>query len=224
MKKLMHYRILLGTLLAAGLQVALADVHIPVGGSISLNGGRMDNIGNLSIEGTLDGGSGGVSLAGNWTRTGTFVPGASTVSFFDGGRGQSTFAGDTRFHALSLVSSTGKTYVIDPANTLEIDATLTIRGLSGAPIQVSNSDPSRVAFVNLAADGTQDIEFVGVSNVHANIQPLAPTQTNQGGTGNDRGWFGSPLFDAIPVPGLSPLALLLLALLMFATTTRRALR
>jgi hypothetical protein len=214
----------LGLLLAAGLQLALADVLIPAGGSIALGGGRLDNVGNLSIAGTLDAGTGGISLAGDWTRTGTFVPGTSTVSFIDGGLGQSNLTGDTDFHALSLVSSTGKTYVIESSRTLRVAAGLTIRGLAGSPIQVASPDPSRVAFVNLAAAGTQDIEFVGVSNVHASGQPLAPTQSNQGGTGNARGWFGSLLMAPFPVPGLSPLALLVLGLLMIATAMRRARR
>lgn len=224
MTKSMRLRFVLAMLLMTGLQPALADVHIPTGASIALNGGRLDNVGNLSIAGTLDAGSGGISLAGDWTRTGAFVPGTSTVSFLDGGRGQSNLTGDTAFHALSLVSATGKTYLIEPASTLGVAAGLTIRGRAGSPIQIASSDPARVAFVNLAAAATQDIEFVGVSNVHAGAQPLAPTQTNQGGTGNDSGWFGSLLFEAVPVNALSLPALMILALLMIATTMRRALR
>lgn len=211
-------------LLAAGWQPALADIQIPAGASISLNGGELQNVGTLVIDGTLDAGTGSISLSGDWTRTGIFVPGTSTVSFIDGGLAQSTFTGDTGFHTLSLVSGSGKTYVIEPARTLGVAAGLTIRGLAGDPIQVASPDPSRVAFIDLAAEGTQDIEFVGVSNVHAPGQHLAPTQVNQGGTGNDRGWFGTFLRDALPVPATSTLALLILALLMIATTMRRALR
>lgn len=214
--------IVFGMLMAAGLQSAIADVQIPAGASISLNGGGLENVGNLFIDGTLDAGSGAISLAGDWTRTGTFVPGTSTVSFLDGGLAQSTFTGDTEFHLLSLVSGTGKTYVIESSRTLGVAAGLTIRGVSGAPIQVASPDPARVAFVNLAAAGTQDIEFVGVSNVHATGQQLAPTEINQGGSGNDRGWFGSLPFGALPIPTLSTMAMLILALLMIAATMRRA--
>lgn len=214
---------MLGMLLAAGLQPAIADIQIPAGASITLDGGRLDNVGNLFIAGTLNAGSGGISLAGDWTRTGTFVPGTSTVSFLDGNLAQSTFTGDTEFHQLSLVSGTGKTYLIESARTLGVSAGLTIRGVSGAPIQVASPDPARVAFVSLAAAGTQDIEFVGVSNVHATGQQLAPTQVNQGGQGNDLGWFGSLPFGALPVPTLSTMAMLILALLMIVTATRRGL-
>lgn len=220
----MRHWIVLGMLLTAGLQPALADIHIPAGASISLGGGGLQNVGSLAIDGSLDAGSGSISLSGDWTRTGTFVPGTSTVSFVDGGLAQSTFTGDTGFHVLNLVSGSGKTYVIEPGRTLGVAAGLTIRGLAGAPIQVASPDPSRVAFIDLAAAGSQDIEFVGVSNVHATGQHLAPALVNEGGTGNDRGWFGSLVRDALPVPATSTLALLILALLMIATTTRRALR
>mgnify|MGYP006300521473 CR=1 FL=1 len=214
--------LLMGLLLATGLQPALADVRIPAGGAISLGGGSLVNAGDMEIAGMLDAGSWSISLSGDWTRTGTFVPGTSTVSFTDGGRAQSAFTGDSAFHDLRLVSSTGKTYVIESGRTLNIASALTIRGIDGAPIEVASPDPSRVAFMNLAANGSQDIEFVGVSNVHADVQPLAPDQTNQGGTGNDRGWFGSLPIVALPIPTLSTFALLLLALLMVATTARRA--
>jgi hypothetical protein len=218
----MRHWIVLGMLLVAGLQPVLADIHIPAGASLSLNGGRLDHVGSLSIGGTLDAGSGSLSLSGDWTRTGTFLPGTSTVSFVDGGRTQSTLTGDSDFHVLSLVSGTGKTYFIEPARTLGIAAGLTIRGLAGAPIQIASADASRVAFVDLAVTGSQNIEFVGVSNVHAIGQHLAPTRINRGGSGNDRGWFGAPLNEALPVPTLSFLALLVLALLMIATTMRHA--
>lgn len=218
----MRQRMIAAIVLAFTLQPVFADVNIPNGGSLSLSGGSLQNIGSLVIDGTLDAGSGSISLAGDWTRTGTFVPGTSSVSFVDGGVAQATFTGDTPFHRLSLVSATGKTYFIEPAHTLSIAAGLTIRGLPGTPIQIANLDASRVAFVDLAAAGFQDIEFVGVSNVYATGQPLAADQTNQGGSGNDRGWFGSLPLGALPIPAFSTLAMLILALLMIVTATRRA--
>jgi hypothetical protein len=220
----MRALLLMALVLATGVQPSFADVRIPAGGVVSLGGGSLVNAGDVVIGGTLDAGAGSITLSGDWTRTGTFVPGTSTVSFTDGGRAQAAFTGDSGFHILRLVSTTGKTYVIESGRTLNVGDALTIRGTSGAPIQVASPDPARVAFVHLAAAGIQDIEFVGVSNVHASGQPLAPDQTNQGGTGNDRGWFGSGRLEALPIPTLSTLALLLLALLMVVTATRRALR
>ncbi len=217
----MLLRILFGILLSAVLQPVLADVRIPAGASISLGSGSLNNVGSVVIGGILDAGNGSITLDGDWTRSGTFLPGTSTVSFVDGGFVQSTFSGDTAFHALSLVSGSGKTYVIESARTLSVDAGLTIRGVSGSPIQVASSDPSRVAFVDLAASGTQDIEFVGVSNVHATGQALAVDQSNQGGSGNDIGWFGSLPLSARSIPTLSTMAMLILALLMITAVTRR---
>ena len=76
------------------------------------------------------------------------------------------------------------------------------------------TQPGSVAFLNLLPSGTQSIANVGVSDVHATGQPLAPDQTNQGGRGNAQGWFGGggPIGQHVPVPAASPTALMLFAL------------
>jgi hypothetical protein len=88
---------------------AYGSITVPAGGSLSLAGGAMDLgctdmtvAGNLQIgsalittvhdvtiqagtspDGTLDGGSGLITLAGNWSNSGTFIPGTSSVFFVD---------------------------------------------------------------------------------------------------------------------------------------------
>lgn len=213
-----------GALLAGAVQTAAADIEIPPGASLTLGGGSIANAGSVFIGGTLDAGSGSISLAGDWALDGSFLPGTSTVSFFDGGIAQSTLSGDSSFHKLSLMSSNGKIFQIESDRIIAVESDLTIRGVAGAPLQVASPDLIRVAFVDLAASGTQDIEFVGVSNVHAIGQPLAPDQTNQGGSGNDPGWFGSTAGQALPIPTLSTVAMLIFAMLMIATAARRVLR
>lgn len=83
-----------------------------------------------------------------------------------------------------------------------------------------------IAFLNLATGGSQAIANVGVSNVHATGQRLAPTLTNQGGSGNAVGWFGG-LGPALPperVPALSTTVLLaLIAAFLFAEAPPRRL-
>lgn len=99
---------------------------------------------------------------------------------------------------------------------------------NGAPIQVDVTASGSIAFLNLATGGTQNIANVGVSDVHATGQHLAPTLTNQGGSGNDTGWFGGggpqPL-PPVPVPLLSPATLGALAMVLaFFGLRRRARR
>jgi len=233
---------------------AHAAITVPAGGSISLAGGALDmgctditvggslqdgsaaitNVRNVTIQagappdGTLDGGSGSITLAGNWSDSGTFIPGSSSVNFVDnpGCATASTISGNTTFNNLSLVSSIGKVYTIPPDTTQTVIHALTIQGVAGNPIQITSGVPGQKGFINLL-EGPQNIAHVGVSDNWASGQPLAPLLTNEGGTGNSRGWFGIPL--NVPVPALGAAGLALLALLlagsgMILTPLRRRLQ
>ena len=228
-----------------GTGIATAQVSIPANASIQLNGGKLDLGGSdLQLSGTLtlgagsllnaanvligagsllDAGSGVVNLFGNWSRLGNFVPGSSTVTFIDGPLAQSTFTGATAFNAASFVSTTGKSYIFPVGQTQVFNTALTILGTAAAGIQFRSSTPGQVAYVNLLSSGSQNIDFVGVSNVHAIGQPLAPTKTNDGGTGDAFGWFGL-VFAAVPAPMLGWIGLLLLTLTLVSSIARLAAR
>lgn len=224
--------------------VAFGDIIVPAGGSFSLAGGAMDlgctdvivagnlqvgsglvtNVRNVTIQagtppdGTLDGGSGSITLAGNWSNSGTFIPGTSSVFFVDnpGCATSSTLSGDTTFYNLSLVSSLGEVYTLTPGDTQTILNALTIQGTLANPIQITSGVPGSPGFIDLAPGGTQNVSHVGVSDNWATVQALAPVLTNEGGTGNSRGWFGIPLLlnIAMPVPALGPGGIGLLALIL----------
>jgi hypothetical protein len=68
----------------------------------------------------------------------------------------------------------------------------------------------------LLASGTQSIQHVGVTDVWATGQHLAPTLTNEGGGGNAFRWFraSSGGTDELAVPTLGDLATLALAALL----------
>ena len=111
-------------------------------------------------------------------------------------------------------------------STQTITGVLEITGTAPQPIQFRSSAPGQVAFINLTATGTQQIVHVGVTDVWATGQWLAPGQQNEGGGGNAKRWFGSPTpptGEAIPVPALSTLMLgVLAALLALAAASRLA--
>jgi hypothetical protein len=74
----------------------------------------------------------------------------------------------------------------------------------------------------LLAGGTQNIQYVGVSDVHATGQHLAINQTNDGGTGNATGWFGTAIAgNTVPTPTLSWFGSFLLALLLVRIAATR---
>jgi exosortase sorting signal-containing protein len=222
---------------------AYGSVTVPAGGTISLASGALDLgctditvAGNLQVgsalittvrdvtiqagtppDGTLDGGSGSITLAGNWSNSGAFFPGTSSVFFVDnpGCAASSTLSGNTTFYNLSLVSSLEKIYTFTAGTTQTILHALTIQGTLAHPIQIASSVPGDPGFINLASGGTQNISHVGVSDNWATGQPLAPSLTSEGGTGNSRGWFGVALNTPIPALGTGGMALLALILAGF---------
>lgn len=223
---------------------AWAGITVPAGASLDLGGGRIDLAqGDLVTSGTLrlgsgvltgvgdfrvlagsaDLGSGRITLVGDWENRATVIAGSSVVEFRDGPAAIRAILGSTQFATLSLVSANGTRYRLESGSTQRIATLLQIIG-TGVPIQIDITGAG-IASVNLLPGGTQDIANVGVSNVHAIGQPLAPSLSNQGGSGNATGWFGTngtgePGVPAIPqpnvIPTLSDAGLLFLALLFGA--------
>jgi hypothetical protein len=207
----------------SGGRLDLAGSNVLIGGALGLGSGELRGVGALRIfaGGSADFGSGVATLSGDWENRGTFTAGSSRVELRDG-PAMSQILGTTAFANLSLVSLTGKRYRFESGFTQRVSANLQISG-SGAAIQVDVTAPGNLAFLDLLPGGSQSIANVGVSDVHATGQHLAPTQTNQGGNGNDNGWFGGPPPQpTVPIPALSPAALLLTALgLIFIVMRRR---
>lgn len=228
-----------------------AGIAVPAGASVQTNGGAIDTAGGsllvdgyfalgggtlsgldavrIALGGVADFGSGLATLSGDWENRGTFTAGSSRVQLRDGLAAASAILGTSQFASLSLVSASGKRYRFESGRTQSVTGTLQITG-NGPPIQVDVTTSGTVAFLNLATGGTQVIANVGVSDVHATGQHLAPTQLNQGGSGNAQGWFGGgvPTTPPVPVPAVSPLALAALiaafVLVGLRRTARRAAR
>ncbi len=237
--------VLLAPLLCLGASCAWADLVVPAGASIQLNGGTLA-LGESSLElgGMLDLGSGAsigisnlstfpgslltagsglIELSGDWSVQGSFNAGSGAVNFIDGLVGVSNLFGSNTFHTLSLVSAIGKHVVVEPASIQQIAQQLEIQGTVALPIQIERLPVGDVGQFNLLPAGTQLISHVGVSNVYATGQPLAPTLTNEGGSGNALGWFGTLLASPSPIPATSTLSLLILVgvMLLAAGFARR---
>ena len=204
--------------------VDLACTDLIVAGTLQIASGTMQNVRNVTIQGggTIDGGTGLIQLGGNWTNSGSFVANAGEVDFRDlCGPGPSTISGNTSFFRASFVSGTGKNYVFAVGSTQKISSVLQIQGTAPNPIQFRSATPGQVAFINLAGGGTQLIQHVGVTDVWATGQWLAPFQTNEGGGGNAHRWFGTPSGggggSAKPIPTIDIGALIALAMLLAAS-------
>lgn len=177
----------------------------------------------ISAGGQASLGSGQIDLFGDWSNAGSIDPGSSLVRFVDGALTSSGILGASTFASLSFVSATGKHYLFQSGQTQTVNSALTIQGTSAMPIQFDVTSPGSIANINLLPSGSQAIQYVGVSDVHATGQHLAPNQNNDGGRGNDTGWFRALLAPYTAVPGLTLWATLLL-LLALGMLARRQLR
>ena len=157
------------SLLLAGGKLDLGGADLQVGGAVAVGAGTIANANNISIAagGLLDAGSGTIGLFGNWSDLGNFIAGTSSVNFIDGSAASAILSGATTFYSASFISSTGKNYVFPVGLTQNFASALTVLGVPAQGIQFRSASPGQVAFVNLAASGAQNIDFVGVSDVHA---------------------------------------------------------
>jgi hypothetical protein len=214
------------TKLASGV-VDLACTDLVVGGTVQVQSGAINNVRNVTIQsgGTLDGGSGVIQVGGNWSNSGSFSAGTGEVDFRDLCGGLSaTVSGNTTFSRASFVSNIGKNYVFAVGSTQTILSLLQISGTAANPIQFRSSASGQVAFINLVNGGTQQIQHVGVTDVWATGQCLAPGQANEGGGGNAKNWFvcsggGGGGGSATPnsIPALDTAGLVALAALLAAS-------
>jgi hypothetical protein len=218
-----------------GASLDLGCTDLDVAGTLPLGSGVVLNGRNVTVDtnGVLDGGTGDIQLGGDWSDNGDFIASDGTVHFHDvctppSGKatisGNSAFAnppGSSSFKNARFVSSIGKNYVFAVGSVQSISGVLQITGTAANPIQFRSASAGQVAFIDLAASGTQEISHVGVTDVWATGQFLAPGQTNEGGGGNAKRWFGLATAtdrEVIPVPVLQPSLLGILAALLALAT------
>jgi hypothetical protein len=197
--------------------VDLACTDVVVSGALQVNSGQLRNVRSFTIAsgGSVDGGSGLIEVGGNWTNAGGFNAAVGTVNFRDlCAFGNATILGNTTFNVASFVTSSGKNYVFGVTSTQTILQQLEIAGTAPQPIQFRSSNPGQTAFINLVNGGVQLIQHVGVTDVWATGQWLAPNLTNEGGGGNANRWFGTPNPTITQIPTLGTWATVALILLM----------
>ena len=195
-------------------------------GALRLGAGRLDTLRDFQIfaSGSADLGSGVLRLAGDWENRGTVLAGTSIVEFIDS-PSDSEIAGTTTFSTLRVATAAGRRIRFESGQTQRVAANLVLTG-SGAPLRIESTLPAAIAYIDLQAGAGQTIGNVAVSDVYGTGQLLAPGQTNQGGNGNAQGWFGaaavSPQLEVIP--SSSTWSLLLLAAFTLVLAFRGDLR
>lgn len=203
------------TLNLSGGQLVAAGGDLITDGILQLGAGQVAGLQHFQVGagGQASLGSGQVELFGDWGNAGAINPGSSIVHFVDGTLATSSILGATTFASVSFISTIGKRYLFESGQTQTISSALTIQGTQALPIQFDVTNPGSVANINLLPAGSQAIQYVGVSDVHATGQHLAPDQVNDGGRGNATGWFHTLLgADATMVPSSGPWSMLMLLL------------
>ncbi|GEM_PF-1225877 len=162
-----------------------------VAGAATANAAQLSGIDNLAIGGSLDGGAGHLSLAGNFTSSGTFAAGTSTVSVSDGcARTISQVGGGLTFLRFSASTSTGKTLQFVGGGTTTVTGQLTLQGASGNLLKIRSTTPGTTSL--LSATSLQSIQFVDVADNRAVGEVIAfgiPENYQSKTSGNVYRWF-----------------------------------
>ncbi len=207
----------------------LGCTDVILNGTLDLQGGTLTNVRHVQIAagGSLVLGSGSVSLAGNWSNAGTLNAGTGTVSIVDDAAcaPSSVVSGNSTFHALSVTSTTGKLVQFAAGSMQTVQSSLTLTGTAANPLRIESTTPGAVsADINLLASGTQNLANLAVRGMGASGQWLAPYQTNQGAGPVNR-WFGKPIVDPgtpiAPIPTTSEWTLVAMALALGALAARQ---
>lgn len=200
----------------------LACADLRIAGTLNLDNGQFINVRavNILAGGVINGGGGGVmSVAGNWSNSGSFVAANSTVNFIDDAACASvaTISGNTSFANVSFVSTLGKTYTFAAGSTQTMLGGLTVSGTAALPIVLVSSTPGQYA--NFNSIGAQRISNAAVDWMAATGNWLAAGLMNRNLNGNVLRWFGQSgaQSEAQVVPTLSLTTLVLLISLMMGS-------
>jgi hypothetical protein len=209
---------------AGSLDLGCGDLS--VAGTFSLNTGSAVTVRDVAINsGTINGGSGTLSLSGNWTNLGQFNAQSSSVQIVDGcGTTASALTGNTTFASLAVSSASGKQLTVASGSTQTFSDSLSLSGVSGNRLLLRTSQPGTTAAFNLLAGASDTISWLDVQDIDASggqaIAPGSPASFNSVDSGNNSNWFVA-VMNAIPVTTLPLPAMVLLALLLTLLVSRK---
>ena len=158
------------------------------------NGYDLNVGGDITIAGTLDAGTGAggastVTASGNWSNSGTFTAGTSTVVL--NGTSQ-ILSGDTVFNNLNKTVTTADTLTFTAGSTQTVNGTLTLDGDPGQLLGLRSSSAGTQWDIVVSASATKAIAYVDVmdsdaSGSDASQTPINPTSSIN--SGNNILWF-----------------------------------
>ncbi|MEK6559793.1 MAG: hypothetical protein AABZ43_06590, partial [Planctomycetota bacterium] len=111
-------------------EIQAADFNIPGSNTVNVNETTLNLPGTITIAnaGTLVATTGMITVTGNWSNSGTFTPGNSTVEF--NGISYQEINGTSTFYKLTCIRA-GSNLTFEANSTQTITNTLTLRGTAG---------------------------------------------------------------------------------------------
>ncbi len=190
---------------------------LEVAGTFNADSGTVNEVRDLTIAGggTLNGGSGVLNVTQNWSNSGTFAAGTSTVNLVDGcATSHASISGSSTFATLSVATASGKRLQLEAGSTQTVNTGLSLTGGAGNHLAIRSSSPGSEATLDVL--GTASADFVDVEDIHLTTTPIEVDGTSILGS-NTTGWS----FLGLAVPSLSLLAAAFLALSLIWTAKTR---
>ncbi len=166
-------------------------------GQLFLGSAVISDVRHLVNGGVIEAQSGELSLTGDWTDNGTFNAGTSLVGMTDGcGTAASTVNGSNTFFDWSATTSAGKQLNFTSGATQNVLNALVFNGSPGGLLAIRSTVADDPGFLELAAGGSQSIDYVDVRDNHAPepgqfMAPGFPEDYNSVDSGGNFRWFGS---------------------------------
>lgn len=140
-----------------------AELILEAGATFYLtNYTTVDITGDVTINanGEIDAGNGKIILTGNWTNSGRFIQGTSTVTFSDSAV-ISTISGGTTFFVL-VCTTAGKQLKFTAGSTQVIENTLKLTGTSTDKIKLRSTSDASKWFLRL--NKYQEVDYVDIKD------------------------------------------------------------
>ncbi|MBI3991013.1 MAG: hypothetical protein HY350_02575 [Candidatus Omnitrophica bacterium] len=192
----LRYKIILILLLVSlgASKVFAAGITINSGASITFSGSPEITTKDLSVGGILSAAAGTVNLDGTWTRTGTFIPGTSTVGVV--GSGASAITGSNTFYNFSSAAAS-KTINFTAGATQTVTNNFSLDGGSSAGRITLRSTAAGTQW-NINPQGARSINYTDVRDSN-NINSTVVSLSNSVDAGNNTNWvFGTLAFASNP--------------------------
>ena len=142
------------------IQVEAVEFNIPSSASVNLNTATLNAPGTVTVagSGTLQSSTGTITVSenGNWSNSGTFTPGNSTVEFAGTSH---AINGSATFYNLKCTVAGGQ-LTFEANKTQAVTSTLTLTGTSGNLLRLRSSTDGTQWKIN--PQGTWSVNFVDV--------------------------------------------------------------